>query len=63
MRLPPTLDIDKAEADFEHGMLTLKLPKKPESRPRSIKVTPRGVIQGERSGDGQQQLDQGQTQD
>ncbi len=61
MRLPPSLDIDRAEAGFEHGMLTLKVPKKPESRPRSIKVTPRGVIEGERTGDGQEQLEQGQT--
>lgn len=61
LRLPPTLDVDKAEADFEHGMLTLKLPKKPESRPRSIKVTPRGVIEGERK-EGEGQMIQGQTQ-
>jgi HSP20 family protein len=54
LRLPPTIDVDKAEADFEHGMLRLKFPKKPESKPRSIKVTPRGVIEGERrQGEGQ----------
>lgn len=46
LRLPPTVDPEKAEAKFEHGMLTLTLPKKPEARARSIKITPNGVIDG-----------------
>ncbi len=47
LRLPPTVDADKAQADFEHGMLRLTLPKKPEARARSIKITPKGVVEGE----------------
>ena len=46
LRLPPTVDAEKADAKFEHGMLTLTLPKKPEARARSIKITPNGVIEG-----------------
>lgn len=30
---------DKAEAQFEHGVLTLTLPKAEEAKPKSIKVT------------------------
>ncbi len=49
LRLPPTVDPEKAEAAFEHGLLTLTLPKKPEARARSIKITPNGVIEGEKA--------------
>lgn len=47
LRLPPTVDADKARAHFEHGMLRLTLPKKPEARARSIKITPKGVVEGQ----------------
>jgi len=40
LRLPPTVDAEKADAAFENGVLTLTLPKKPEARARSIKITP-----------------------
>lgn len=50
LRLPPTVDAEKAKADFEHGMLTLTLPKKPEAKARSIKITPQGVIDGSQNG-------------
>lgn len=46
LRLPPTVDAEHAEANFEHGVLTLRLPKKPEARARSIKITANGVIDG-----------------
>lgn len=46
LRLPPTVEPEKAEARFEHGMLTLSIPKKAEARARSIKITPQGVIEG-----------------
>ena len=49
LRLPPTVDVEKAKADFEHGMLTLHLPKRPEAKARSIKITPQGVIEGGKS--------------
>jgi HSP20 family protein len=47
LRLPPTVDADRANAEFEHGILKLTLPKKPEARARSFKITPQGVIEGE----------------
>lgn len=50
LRLPPTVDPEKAEAAFEHGILKLTLPKKPEARARSIKITPQGVIEGAKDG-------------
>ena len=46
LRLPPTVDAERAQAKFEHGVLTLTLPKKPEARARSIKITANGVIDG-----------------
>jgi HSP20 family protein len=57
LRLPPTVDTEQVDATVEHGMLELRLPKKAESRPRSIKVTPRAVLTGEHgddAGQGQQ---------
>lgn len=45
LRLPPTIDADKADAQFEHGMLRLVLPKRPEARSRTLKITPKGVIE------------------
>ncbi len=36
--LPVQVDADKAEATFEHGLLTVTLPKTPEVRPKSIRV-------------------------
>lgn len=48
LRLPPSIDFDRTEAAFENGMLTLTLPKRPEARPRSIKITPKGAIEGEK---------------
>ncbi|MEP7215508.1 MAG: Hsp20/alpha crystallin family protein [Anaerolineaceae bacterium] len=44
LRLPPTVDAEHAQAKFENGVLTLTLPKKPEARARSIKITTNGVI-------------------
>ena len=36
--LPNGLKGDKAEATFEHGMLTLKIPKADEIKPKSIQI-------------------------
>lgn len=36
--LSTPIESDKANADFEHGVLTLKLPKAEEARPRQIKI-------------------------
>ncbi|GBD24242.1 Spore protein SP21 [bacterium HR29] len=42
LRLPPDVDVDKIEASFENGILTLRLPRKPEAKPRTIKVQAKG---------------------
>lgn len=36
--LPPTVDTARVEARFEHGVLTLTLPRREEARPRTIPV-------------------------
>jgi HSP20 family protein len=40
--LPVSVDSDKAEARFEHGMLLLKLPKSEAVRPRQIRISANG---------------------
>ncbi|MBI2766775.1 MAG: Hsp20/alpha crystallin family protein [Chloroflexi bacterium] len=47
LRLPPTVDAEHAEATFDHGMLKLEIPKKPEARAKSFKITPKGVVDGQ----------------
>ena len=37
--LPVPVESDKAQASFEHGVLTLTLPKSEKARPKQIKVT------------------------
>ncbi len=36
--LPSTVDVDKVKADFKDGVLSVSLPRKEETKPRSIKV-------------------------
>ena len=38
LELPGPVDADNVEASFKHGVLTIKLPKAPELRPRKIEV-------------------------
>lgn len=38
LSLGTPVDSEKAHADFEHGVLTLKLPKAESSKPRQIKI-------------------------
>lgn len=45
LRLPPTVDAEKATAAFEHGVLKLTLPKKAEAKAKTIKITPTGVLE------------------
>jgi HSP20 family protein len=44
IRLPIKVDVDKAEAHFENGILTLTLPKAAEAKPTRIAVTPAAQI-------------------
>lgn len=36
--LPPTIDSERIDANFNNGVLTLTLPKREESKPKQIKV-------------------------
>jgi len=36
--LPPTIDLEQVTAEMKAGVLTLVLPKKPETKPRQIKI-------------------------
>lgn len=38
LRLGPTIDVDKVEASFENGLLSLTLPKRAEAKARMIEV-------------------------
>jgi len=38
-RLPDTVDLDKINADYKNGVLTVTIPQKPEVRPREIPVS------------------------
>jgi HSP20 family protein len=38
-RLPETVDMEKINADYKNGVLTITLPLKPEVKPREIPVT------------------------
>ncbi len=47
--LPFSVQADKAEARFEHGILTVSLPKAEEAKPRQIKINvTNGAIEGEK---------------
>ncbi|MBM4254761.1 MAG: Hsp20/alpha crystallin family protein [Deltaproteobacteria bacterium] len=38
LQLPSDLDLSKAEATCKHGMLTVRIPKKEEAKPRQIEI-------------------------
>jgi len=40
--LPTNVNVDKARAEFENGVLNLALPKAEEARPRTIKIEKKG---------------------
>jgi len=46
LTLPVRVDADKADATFENGVLSLRLPKAPEVRPKTIELKAKGVIEG-----------------
>jgi HSP20 family protein len=51
--LPSGLQIDKADASFDNGELTLRIPKSEQARPKSIKVKPKEQGQSQRVGESQ----------
>jgi len=48
VNLPGGLDTNKAEANFEDGILTLTIPKSEEVKPKAIKVKARGAIKSKK---------------
>lgn len=40
LALPEGLEPEEASANFEHGVLTLRIPKAEQTRPRQIRITP-----------------------
>ena len=48
MPLPSGLDSDKAEANFDNGILTLIIPKSEQVKPKQIKVKAKGIIEGKK---------------
>jgi len=46
--LPRGLNTDKAEADFDNGILTLTISKSEEARPKQIKVKAKGAIESKK---------------
>lgn len=54
LTLPETIDPDRIEAHYEHGVLHLELPKRPEAQPRRIAITT-----GSATATDQRQLDVG----
>jgi len=38
-KLPDTVDVEKINAEYKNGVLTIKLPHKPETKPRDIQVS------------------------
>ena len=47
LRLPNTVDTDRAEPRYEHGVLTIMLPKAESKKAKQLKVTSGNVIEGE----------------
>ena len=49
LRLPVRVDAEQADASFDEGVLTIRLPKAAESRAKSIPVKAKAVIEGDES--------------
>ena len=47
--LPTEVETDKAEAVFEHGVLTLTMPKAEAVKPKTIQVKAHSMIEGEKN--------------
>lgn len=48
LSVPDSLDVAKAEATFENGVLTLSIPRKPEAQPVKIAVKSPKLIEGKK---------------
>ena len=46
--LPSGLNVDKADATFDDGILTLAIPKADEVKPKQIKVKNKGTVEGKK---------------
>lgn len=42
IRLPEGLDLDRVDAEFKNGIVTITLPRVPEEKPRAVRVNVRG---------------------
>ena len=49
LTLPVRVDADQADATFDNGVLSLRLPKVPEMRPKTIEVKTKDAIEGKSS--------------
>jgi HSP20 family protein len=49
IQLPTDVEADKAQAEFEHGVLRLTLPKAEAVKPKTIKVSAKGAIEAPNS--------------
>lgn len=47
VRLPEFVDADRIEASYEHGLLTVTVPKAQTAQPRKISIKPGSSAQGE----------------
>lgn len=50
LSLPTQVETEKATATFDHGVLTLELPKAEAVKPKTIKITPRQTLEAGKNG-------------
>lgn len=65
LTLPSGLEPDKASASFENGLLTLRVPKAEQVKPRQIKISPTvggSAVEGRSTTNGQSQTDRAAVQ-
>lgn len=46
--LPSMVEADNAQATFENGVVRITIPKAQAARPKTIRLTPKGVIEGKK---------------
>jgi HSP20 family protein len=42
IRLPENLNLEAVDAEFKNGLVTIKLPRQPEEKPKALKINVRG---------------------